>query len=106
MAPPSSTRTSRSGGARPPPTPSPSVQSRGEGAVRGDILHHALQVFHPEWNSFACAEPVGARQSRRAALEHCAGSGARLMPCHFGAPFTCHIDHKASGFAPRFDAQY
>ncbi len=38
--------------------------------------------------------------------EHCAGSGARLMPCHFGAPFTCHIDHKGSGFVPRFDAQY
>ena len=28
------------------------------------------------------------------------------MPCHFGAPFTCHIDHKGSGFVPRFDAQY
>jgi glyoxylase-like metal-dependent hydrolase (beta-lactamase superfamily II) len=82
-------------------------ESRGEkGLFCGDILHHALQVYHPEWNSFACAEAVGARKSRLAALEHCAGSGARLMPCHFGAPFTCHIDHKGSGFAPRFDGQY
>jgi glyoxylase-like metal-dependent hydrolase (beta-lactamase superfamily II) len=82
-------------------------ESRGERALFcGDILHHALQVYHPEWNSFACAEPVGARKSRRAALEHCAGAGARLMPCHFGAPFTCHIDPKGSGFAPRFDAQH
>jgi hypothetical protein len=24
------------------------------------------------------------------------------MPCHFGAPFHCHIDHKGAGFAPRF----
>ena len=32
--------------------------------------------------------------------------GALLMPCHFGAPFVCHIDHKGSGFVPRFDAQY
>ena len=78
---------------------------RGEKALFcGDILHHALQVYHPEWNSFACAEAIGARKSRREALEHCAGSGARLMPCHFGAPFTCHIDHKGSGFVPRFDA--
>jgi glyoxylase-like metal-dependent hydrolase (beta-lactamase superfamily II) len=78
-------------------------ESRGEKALFcGDILHHALQVFHPEWNSFACAEPIGARKSRREALEHCAGTGARLMPCHFGAPFTCHIDHKGSGFVPRF----
>jgi glyoxylase-like metal-dependent hydrolase (beta-lactamase superfamily II) len=82
-------------------------ESRGEnGLFCGDILHHALQVYHPEWNSFACAEPIGARKSRRAALEHCAGSGARLMPCHFGAPFTCHIDHKGSGFVPRFDGQH
>ena len=81
--------------------------SRGEKALFcGDILHHALQVYHPEWNSFACAEAVGARKSRREALEHCAGSGARLMPCHFGAPFTCHIDHKGSGFVPRFDASF
>ena len=82
-------------------------ESKGEkGLFCGDILHHALQVYHPEWNSFACAEAIGARKSRLEALEHCAGSGARLMPCHFGAPFTCHIDHKGSGFVPRFDAQY
>jgi glyoxylase-like metal-dependent hydrolase (beta-lactamase superfamily II) len=82
-------------------------ESKGEkGLFCGDILHHALQVYHPEWNSFACAEGIGARKSRREALEHCAGSGARLMPCHFGAPFTCHIDHKGSGFVPRFDAQF
>jgi len=79
------------------------LESRGEKAVFcGDILHHAIQVFHPEWNSFACAEAAGARKSRRATLEHCAGSGARLLPCHFGAPFSCHIDHSGAGFAPRF----
>ncbi len=68
----------------------------------GDILHHAVQVYHPEWNSFACLDQDNARKSRRAAIEHCAGSGALLMPCHFGAPFHCHIDHKGAGFAPRF----
>ena len=72
----------------------------------GDILHHAVQVFNPQWNSFACLDQVNAPKSRRAALEHCAGSGALLMPCHFGAPFTCHIDHKGSGFAPRFNDNY
>lgn len=82
-------------------------ESKGEKALFcGDVLHHALQVYRPEWNSFACAEAVGARKSRREALEHCAGSGALLMPCHFGAPFTCHIDHKGSGFVPRFNGQF
>jgi glyoxylase-like metal-dependent hydrolase (beta-lactamase superfamily II) len=82
-------------------------ESKGEKALFcGDILHHALQVYHPEWNSFACLDQDNARKSRRTALEHCAGAGARLLPCHFGAPFTCHIDSKAGGFAPRFDGKF
>jgi glyoxylase-like metal-dependent hydrolase (beta-lactamase superfamily II) len=69
----------------------------------GDILHHAVQVFHPEWNSFACADAINARKSRRKVLEDCAGSGALLMPAHFGAPFVCHIETRGSRFTPRFD---
>ena len=79
------------------------ARSRDDRAVfLGDILHHAVQVYDPEWNSFACLDQDNARKSRRAAIEHCAGSGALLMPCHFGAPFHCDIDHKGAGFAPRF----
>ncbi len=78
-------------------------ESRGEKAVFcGDILHHALQVYHPEWNSFACLDQDNARTSRRATIEHCAGSGARLLPCHFGAPFTCRIESTGAGFVPKF----
>jgi hypothetical protein len=61
-----------------------------------------VQVFHPEWNSFACADAVNARKSRRKVLEDCAGSGALLMPAHFGAPFMCHIDERGTRFTPRF----
>lgn len=79
-------------------------ESQGERAVFcGDILHHALQVYRPQWNSFACAHADNARASRRKVLEECAG-GALLMPAHFGAPFACNIDHKAGGFVPRFVA--
>jgi glyoxylase-like metal-dependent hydrolase (beta-lactamase superfamily II) len=68
----------------------------------GDVLHHAIQVYHPHWNSFVCADAEAARKSRRQVLERCAGSGALLLPTHFGAPFICHIEEKAGGFAPRF----
>jgi glyoxylase-like metal-dependent hydrolase (beta-lactamase superfamily II) len=82
-------------------------ESKGEKAVFcGDILHHALQIYHPEWNSFACLDQDNARKSRRAVIEHVAGSGALLLPCHFGAPFHCHIDHKGAGFAPRFAGNF
>ena len=77
-------------------------ESRGEKALFcGDILHHALQVYRPEWNSFACADAANARSSRRKALEHCA-AGALLMPAHFGRPFACRIEGKGGGFVPRF----
>ena len=77
-------------------------ESNGERALFcGDILHHALQVYHPEWNSFACADAQNARASRRKALEDCA-AGALLMPAHFGAPFVCRIEAKGGGFRPRF----
>ena len=70
----------------------------------GDILHHALQVYHPDWNSFVCWDGAQARASRKMVLEHCAGTGALLMPAHFGAPFVCHIDGKGGRFTPRFGA--
>lgn len=79
------------------------LQSRGASAVFcGDIVHHAIQLHHPEWNSFACEDAVNARASRRKVLEYCAGHGALLMPAHFGAPFVCHVDVKGDAFAPRF----
>jgi glyoxylase-like metal-dependent hydrolase (beta-lactamase superfamily II) len=68
----------------------------------GDIIHHLIQVYHPSWNSFACADQPKARASRRMTLEKCAGSGALLLPQHFGAPHICHIDAKGDGFTPRF----
>jgi len=61
----------------------------------GDIIHHVIQLYHPTWNSFACADQDTARKSRRMTLEKCAGSGALLLPQHFGAPHICHVDRKA-----------
>ena len=68
----------------------------------GDILHQAIQIFHPEWNSLGCQDQVNARGSRRLVLEKCTGSGALLMPTHFGAPFVCHVDAKGDTFVPRW----
>src|SRR3954469_16305028 len=68
----------------------------------GDVLHHALQVYFPHWNSFACLDQDSARTSRRKLLENCADSGALLAPQHFGAPHLCHIEAKGDGFTPRF----
>jgi glyoxylase-like metal-dependent hydrolase (beta-lactamase superfamily II) len=79
------------------------LASRGQSALLcGDVLHHAIQVHYPRWNSFVCADAEQARASRRHVLEDCSGSGALLLPTHFGAPFTCRIEAKGGGFLPRF----
>ena len=79
------------------------LASQGDQAFfTGDILHHVIQVYHPAWNSFACLDQDTARRTRRRVLEDCAGSGALLMPQHFGAPHICHIDAMGGGFTPRF----
>ena len=68
----------------------------------GDIMHHALQVYYPRWNSEFCADAGQARATRRRVLEYCADSGTLLMPAHFGAPHACRIQAKGDAFVPRF----
>ena len=86
-----------------PGTVAITLASRGERALfSGDILHHAIQVHEPTWNSVGCVDGVSARTSRRKVLEECAGTGGVLMPAHFGIPFACHVDAKGNRFVPRF----
>lgn len=68
----------------------------------GDVIHHAIQLYRPEWNCFACADAEMARATRRRVLERCAESGALLAPTHFGAPFACHVEQHENAFRPRF----
>ena len=69
----------------------------------GDVFHHLLQVYYPHWNFPKNSDADAARVSRRKVLEHCAGSGALVLPGHVGAPFAGHIEATANGFVPRFD---
>ena len=72
------------------------------GVFIGDVLHHLLQVYYPQWNFPKNADAEQARASRRMVLEDCAGSGALMLPAHVGAPFACHIEATVKGFRPRF----
>jgi glyoxylase-like metal-dependent hydrolase (beta-lactamase superfamily II) len=79
------------------------VASGGERAVfSGDLMHHPIQVYAPEWNSRFCEDPQAARASRRRVLEHCAETGALLLPAHFGAPHAGHVRAAGDGFRLEF----
>ena len=79
------------------------LESGPEAAVfTGDMLHHPLQVYLPDWNSRFCILPDEAKVSRHRILDYCSDRGALLMPAHFGTPHCCHIDRAGEAFALRW----
>jgi glyoxylase-like metal-dependent hydrolase (beta-lactamase superfamily II) len=70
---------------------------REEALFSGDILHHPIQVFEPEWNSAFCVDPIAARATRRQVLEHCVAHGSLLCPAHFAAPHCGHVGAAPGG---------
>ena len=49
----------------------------------GDIMHHPIQVYHPDWSSQFCTDQDLSAKSRRRLLEDCVESNALLCPAHF-----------------------
>ncbi len=61
------------------------LQSRGErGVFAGDVLHHPIQVAHPEWSAVFCEDRVQSaptrQQLRRHACRHGHARAARAFP--------------------------
>jgi glyoxylase-like metal-dependent hydrolase (beta-lactamase superfamily II) len=63
----------------------------------GDILHHPIQVYRPDWNSAFCVDAAAARATRHRVLNHCADHGSLLCPAHFAWPHCGHVARSASG---------
>jgi glyoxylase-like metal-dependent hydrolase (beta-lactamase superfamily II) len=72
------------------------------GMITGDVFHHLLQVFHPDWNFPKNSDAQEARVSRRRVFDEAAASGAMVFPGHVGAPFAGHIEKAGSSYRPRF----
>ncbi|HEY3535990.1 MAG TPA: MBL fold metallo-hydrolase [Trinickia sp.] len=60
------------------------IESAGERALfTGDIWHHPIQAYRPNWSSTFCADRDGATRSRKWLLERAAQSGATVFTPHF-----------------------
>jgi glyoxylase-like metal-dependent hydrolase (beta-lactamase superfamily II) len=70
----------------------------------GDVCHHPIQVYEPEWNTRFCEIPEQACATRRRVLEYCAEHDARLFPTHFAAPHVARIIGRPDGFGVEFVA--
>ena len=79
------------------------LESGGDRAMlTGDVFHHLLQVFYPDWNFPKNSNADDARASRRRLFEVCASSDTLIFPGHVGAPFAGRIEKVGSSFRPRF----
>jgi glyoxylase-like metal-dependent hydrolase (beta-lactamase superfamily II) len=75
------------------------LHSQGEHAMFcGDMIHHPIQVLHPEWNSCFDSHPELARETRRRLLSLAADRNALLLPAHFANPNCGYIRRKEDGF--------
>ncbi|MGJ4902771.1 MBL fold metallo-hydrolase [Bradyrhizobium sp. HKCCYLS2058] len=80
-----------------------SFSSRGERALFwGDVLHHPMQVAHPDWNSVYCEFPEAARTSRLWAMNHAAETGSLVFTTHFAESSAGRVSRDGDRFAWHF----
>jgi glyoxylase-like metal-dependent hydrolase (beta-lactamase superfamily II) len=80
------------------------LASRGaEAVITGDMIHHPVQVAHPEWRTrTACADPAQAVATRTAFLQRYADTGTRVLGTHFTPPTACRIVSRGGALRPEF----
>ena len=69
----------------------------------GDIMHHPIQVYYPEWSSQFCWDQEMSARSRRKLLEDCVESNALLCPAHFPGANAGHIKPQGDAFKIEWD---
>jgi glyoxylase-like metal-dependent hydrolase (beta-lactamase superfamily II) len=81
------------------------LASRGSEAVfSGDVIHHPIQVYRPDWSTVACVDPAASAASRRRLLETCSERGALLLPAHFPEPHGARVRAAGDSFEIRWPA--
>lgn len=66
--------------------------------VTGDVIHHPIQVEHPEWSTCFCWDPQQSADTRIKTLTTVAQEDAWLLPAHFPTPTATKIRETATGF--------
>ena len=79
------------------------IESAGEKAIfSGDLWHHPIQIYRPQWSSMFCAEKDRANRSRRWVLERAAASGATVFTPHFAGTSAGVVKAEGNQFSWRF----
>lgn len=79
------------------------VRSEARGAVlAGDLLHHVMQCWHPQWSTRFCVDPQAARITRHRFLETYADTGVLILPAHFPTPAAGTLVREGGAYDFRF----
>ncbi len=70
-----------------------------EALFTGDVLHHPLQVYRPDWSSSACLAPDKSAITRRRILQENTDRDVTFFPCHFNAPYIGRVVSRQDAFA-------
>jgi glyoxylase-like metal-dependent hydrolase (beta-lactamase superfamily II) len=78
------------------------VRSEGKHALLcGDVIHHPVQLVHPEWSSRACEDKALSAITRRAMLDRIADTDTLLAPAHFASPSVGRVVREKNAFGYR-----
>jgi len=66
--------------------------------VIGDVIHHPVQIEHPDWSSMFCWDEAKAASMRSSILSEVANKNHLLIPAHFPSPTAVKIKSFESGF--------
>ena len=74
--------------------------------ITGDVLHHPIQVRHPEWTAQGDLDPEMARGTRRRLLANAATANALVLGTHFAATSAGRVVSADDGyrFVPEADS--
>jgi glyoxylase-like metal-dependent hydrolase (beta-lactamase superfamily II) len=79
------------------------ISSRGENAViTGDMIHHPIQIAHPDWICEFDTDPTMGSETRKAFVERYCDQPVTVLGTHFAGPTGGHIVRRNGGF--RFEA--
>ena len=79
--------------------------AREEAILCADLMHHPLQVRHPEWSTRFCTDPAQARATRLTFFHEHADTGRLVFPAHFPTPTGGTIVRDGTAYRFIFDGE-
>ncbi|MBK20263.1 MAG: MBL fold metallo-hydrolase [Rhodospirillaceae bacterium] len=72
--------------------------SKTHAVIFGDVMHHPIQLAHPEWSTCFCEDPQMSSETRTSLLSRYANTETFVLPAHFQSPGYGPVERDGSSF--------